>query len=144
MNICASVAALLSYAPDDGFARSLPYSRLPVDAFAAAFAARRAVHRRCRFHPTCSEYFLEAVETPRRAPRELARAQTPRALPALGRAGGGPRFRPLPIGRPTRWPVNNLVAAVYGQTSLDRHYPLYSRADRLAGLHGETSGAHAG
>ena len=89
MNICASVAALLSYAPDDGFARSLPYSRLPVDAFAAAFAARRAVHRL----PVSSDLlgvFSRSGGTPRRAPRELARAQTPRALPALGRAGGGP------------------------------------------------------
>ena len=100
MNICASVAALLSYAPDDGFARSFPYSRLPMDAFAAAFAARRAVHRL----PVSSDLlgvFSRGGGTPRSAARELARAQTPRALPALGRAGGGSGSGRSAIGRPT-------------------------------------------
>src|SRR5450432_43177 len=39
--ICVVLGAPLSYAPDDGLARSFPHSRLPMDPLAAALVARR-------------------------------------------------------------------------------------------------------
>ena len=39
----------------------------------------------CRFTPTCSAYFLEAVETHGIRPRKLAGIKAPRAMPTLGR-----------------------------------------------------------
>jgi putative membrane protein insertion efficiency factor len=41
----------------------------------------------CRFQPTCSRYFLEAVETHGVLRGQLARFAPARALPSVGRAG---------------------------------------------------------
>ena len=41
----------------------------------------------CRFQPTCSHYFLEAVRDARSAARKLAGLEAFGALPAVGWAG---------------------------------------------------------
>ncbi len=126
MNICASCSALLSYASDDGFARSFPHPRLPMDAFAAAFVARRAVHRL----PVSSDLFrlfYRGGGAPRGVARELAGSETPRALPAMGRAGGGSGAGAVRIVSRRTASLVNKQAAVYGQTSLDCHRSLHHR-----------------
>src|SRR5450432_3859386 len=88
MSGCVSQSALLSYASDDGAARSFPHPRLPMDPFATPLVARRAVHGL----PLSSDLlrlFSRGGGTPRPAARELARAEAARALPPMGRAGGG-------------------------------------------------------
>lgn len=88
INICVAWGALLSYAPDNAFAPSFPHSRLPMDAFAAPFLARRA----WLGVPVSSdvlEIFSRGGGTSRGAPRELAWGETAGALPSMGRTGGG-------------------------------------------------------
>src|SRR5450432_2326733 len=88
MSGCVSQSALLFYAPDDGFARSFPHPRLPMDALATAFLARRTVD----WLPVSSQLFdllSRGGGNARGAAGKLAWAEATCALSALGRAGGG-------------------------------------------------------
>jgi len=87
MNICASRGTLLSYAPDDGFASSFPYSCLPIDALAAAFLARWAVDW-LQVSSNLLDLFSRGGGTARGSARKLARAETAGTLPTVGWAGG--------------------------------------------------------
>ena len=101
----------------------------------------------CRFQPTCSHYFLEAVET-----HGVLRGGW-MGLRRLGRCHpwGGQGHDPVPAARARRTRrhahstlrLSRSSAHAYGQTSMDCRYPLRSRAHRLAILHGDARAASA-
>src|SRR4029079_15294726 len=105
----------------------------------------------CRFHPTCSAYFLQAVECHGGVRgswlglKRLARCQP----------WGGQGEDPVPEVKTFNVQHSTLSVqctgnsrsvnnpAVYGPTSLDCRNALHHWPGRLAGLHGEASGACA-